>query len=143
MGAAALLIRTRALIAAAPAGRMSLTGYLGESIVLAAIFCGWGLGLFGQLRIATAALITLGVWIALELVPHVWLRHFTYGPFEWALRCWSTHTWAPLRTKRSPITSPTSGPGPACLKHAAHARYSAEDPTTLIPGLPGRRSKDL
>lgn len=106
VGGAALLTRTRALIAAAPAGRMSLTGYLGESIVLAAIFCGWGLGLFGQLSIAAAALITFGVWMALELFAHAWLRRFAYGPFEWALRCWSTWMWLPIRKRKSPTLPP-------------------------------------
>lgn len=46
---------------------MSLTGYLGESIGLSAVFCGWGLGLFGQLSAFPAVRIALGVWLTLEL----------------------------------------------------------------------------
>jgi uncharacterized protein len=98
---AALATNTRTLALAAPAGRMSLTGYLGESILLAATFCGWGLGLFGQLSIAEAALVTLLVWISLEIFAALWLGRFTHGPFEWLLRCWSAGSWLPLRLRPS------------------------------------------
>lgn len=89
VGAIALLSHRRFMSCAEPAGRMSLTGYLGESIVLAAIFCGWGLGLFGVLSLTEALLVALGVWIALELFAKLWLSSFAYGPFEWILRSWS------------------------------------------------------
>ena len=106
---AALATNTRVLALTAPAGRMSLTGYLGESILLAAIFCGWGLGLFGQLSIAGAALVTLLVWISLELFAVFWLGRFTHGPFEWVLRCWSAGSWLPLRAR--PSDPDSSDPG--------------------------------
>ena len=89
VGAIALLSHRRFMSYAEPAGRMSLTGYLGESILLAAIFCGWGLGLFGVLSLTQALLVALGVWIALEIFAKQWLRSFAYGPFEWTLRSWS------------------------------------------------------
>ena len=97
VGAIALLSHRRFMAFAEPAGRMSLTGYLGESILLAAIFCGWGLGLFGLLTLTQALLVALGVWIALELFAKQWLRQFAYGPFEWMLRSWSNLEIAPLR----------------------------------------------
>ena len=96
---AALATNTRALALTAPVGRMSLTGYLGESVLLAAIFCGWGLGLFGQLSVARAALVALLVWVSLELFAAFWLGRFTHGPFEWVLRCWSDGSWLPLRSR--------------------------------------------
>ena len=89
VGSIALLSHRRFMSYAEPAGRMSLTGYLGESILLAAIFCGWGLGLFGVLSLTQALLVALGVWIALEIFAKQWLRSFAYGPFEWVLRSWS------------------------------------------------------
>jgi uncharacterized protein len=89
VGAIALLSHRRFMTHAEPAGRMSLTGYLGESILLAAIFCGWGLGLFGTLSLTQSLLVALGVWVALEVFAKQWLRSFAYGPFEWILRSWS------------------------------------------------------
>ncbi len=70
------------------AGRMSLTGYIGESILLSLIFCSYGLGLFGQLSAAMVMLIALLVWLLLDVFTHVWQRHFQYGPFEQFLRTW-------------------------------------------------------
>ena len=97
VGAIALLSHRRFMSYAEPAGRMSLTGYLGESILLAAIFCGWGLGLFGVLSLTKALLVALGVWIALEVIAKQWLRTFAYGPFEWILRSWSNLEIATFR----------------------------------------------
>lgn len=97
VGSIALLSHRRFLSYAEPAGRMSLTGYLGESILLSAIFCGWGFGLFGVLNLTQALLVALGVWIALEIFAKLWLRSFAYGPFEWALRSWSNLEIATFR----------------------------------------------
>lgn len=97
VGAIALLSHRRFMSYAEPAGRMSLTGYLGESIVLAAIFCGWGLGLFGTLSLTQSLLIALGVWVFLEVFAKQWLRSFAYGPFEWILRSWSNLEIATFR----------------------------------------------
>ena len=97
VGAIALLSHRRFMSYAEPAGRMSLTGYLGESILLAAIFCGWGLGLFGVLNLTQALFVALGVWIALEIFAKQWLRSFAYGPFEWTLRSWSNLEIATFR----------------------------------------------
>jgi uncharacterized protein len=97
VGAIALLSDRRFMSYAEPAGRMSLTGYLGESILLAAIFCGWGLGFFGVLNLTQALFVALGVWIALEIFAKQWLRSFAYGPFEWTLRSWSNLDIATFR----------------------------------------------
>ncbi|MBZ9712241.1 DUF418 domain-containing protein, partial [Deinococcus multiflagellatus] len=94
---AALNPGARVLRLAAPAGRMSLTGYLGESLLLGLLFAGWGLGWYGQLSLSVTVLVTLGVWLALELFAHLWLRHFRVGPFEWLLRAWTNGRWGPLR----------------------------------------------
>jgi uncharacterized protein len=99
VGAIALMSHRRFLSYAEPAGRMSLTGYLGESILLSAIFCGWGLGLFGVLSLTQSLLVALAVWIALEVFAKQWLRLYAYGPFEWVLRSWSNLEIAPLRKR--------------------------------------------
>jgi uncharacterized protein len=70
------------------AGRMSLTGYLGESILLSLIFCGYGLGWFGKLGAATVMLVAIGVWLLLDVFAQWWQRRAQYGPFEWVLRAW-------------------------------------------------------
>ncbi|GAA1117666.1 DUF418 domain-containing protein [Arthrobacter flavus] len=94
---AAMTTTSRVAALTAPAGRMSLTGYLGESVILAAIFSGWGLGLFGELTLVGAAAVAFAVWLGLEIFAKVWLSYFAFGPMEWLLRCWSNAQWMPLR----------------------------------------------
>ncbi len=65
-----------------PSGRASLTMYLGESLVLATVFCGWGFGLFGSLGPAALTLIAFGVWLGLQFAIRVWFLRFRQGPVE-------------------------------------------------------------
>ena len=101
---AALHTGSRRMRLVQPAGRMSLTGYLGESILMTAIFGGWGLGLFGEMGALRAALIAVAVWLTLDLYAGWWLRRYRYGPFEWVLRTWSYRGWPPLRQSPRPPT---------------------------------------
>ena len=98
---AALCTQSRVLSAMAPAGRMSLSGYLGESILMSAIFCGWGGGLLGDLSAAECAVIAVAVWVVLDVTAKLWLVRFRYGPFEWVLRAWSYGHRPPLRRERT------------------------------------------
>ena len=70
----------------AAAGRLALTKYLATSLVFAAMFASWGLGLFGEVSRGTALLLSL-LPIALMLAwSPVWLARFRQGPAEWAWR---------------------------------------------------------
>ncbi|MEW4449740.1 DUF418 domain-containing protein [Qipengyuania sp. JC766] len=70
----------------AAAGRLSLTNYLLTSTIFAAIFAGWGLGLFGTLsRSAALGVALLPIALMLWWSP-LWLRQFRQGPFEWIWR---------------------------------------------------------
>lgn len=72
-----------------PAGQTSLSGYLGESIVLSLVFCGYGLALYGQVGAATAMAIGVATWLALDLFSKAWLARFAQGPFERLLKRFS------------------------------------------------------
>lgn len=66
----------------AAAGRLSLSNYIGASIVMAALFHSWGLGWFGLVNRVEATLIALAVIaLILTLSPRWWAR-FGAGPFE-------------------------------------------------------------
>ncbi len=69
----------------AAAGRLSLTNYIGASIVMAALFHGWGLGWFGLLDRVEATLVALGV-IGLILIVSPAVDRLGQGPFERAWR---------------------------------------------------------
>jgi len=68
------------------AGRMAFSNYLGTSIVTSFVFCGYGLGLYGELSRAELYGVVLAVWALILLWSRPWLAAFHYGPFEWIWR---------------------------------------------------------
>lgn len=80
--------RPGALAMAEPAGRMSLTVYLGESLLLCLLYCGWGLGWFGTQGAAAVTLVAVGVWVVLAAFAWAWLRRFSRGPMESLMLRW-------------------------------------------------------
>jgi uncharacterized protein len=72
-----------------PAGRMSLTCYVSESVLLATLFCGFGLGLMGQLGAAAVTAMALGAWLLIDVAAHGWQRYAQRGPLEHVLRWWT------------------------------------------------------
>jgi len=82
-----LLITTRrsilkALHPFALMGRMSLTNYLTQSVLLSILFYGWGFGLFGQTRVTLLVMIALCVYLLQIGINLVWFRHHEQGPLE-------------------------------------------------------------
>lgn len=82
----------------AAAGRMALTNYLAQSILMTSLFYGGrGLGMMGQVDRPMLWLIVIGVW-ALQLVcSPLWLRRFRMGPAEWGWRCLTQGRRLPIR----------------------------------------------
>ncbi len=85
-----LVIRSGALKALVSrleaAGRMAFSNYLSTSIITSFVFCGYGLGLYGQLHRAELYWVVLAVWAFILLWSKPWLARFHYGPFEWLWR---------------------------------------------------------
>ncbi len=72
--------------ALAPAGRLALTHYLGQSLVGALVFTGWGWARIGHWSPLATLLFAVGLWMLQVLLSRYWLRRFAYGPAEWLLR---------------------------------------------------------
>lgn len=70
----------------AAAGRVAFSNYLGTSIVMAFIFYGWGLGLYGSVGRAELYLFVFSAWGSMLFWSKPWLMHFKYGPLEWLWR---------------------------------------------------------
>jgi uncharacterized protein len=83
-------------------GQASLTIYLGESVLLCVIFCGWGFGLFGTLGAAAVTAIAIACWAVLAVAMSLWLRRFSQGPLEWLVGRW---TKGPLRKEERDRTA--------------------------------------
>lgn len=64
------------------AGRCAFSNYIGTSVLMLAIFAGWGLGLGRELpRAWLPAFVLLG-WAAMLAWPRWWLARFRQGPLE-------------------------------------------------------------
>lgn len=70
----------------AAAGRVAFSNYLGTSIVMAFIFYGWGLGLYGSIGRAELYLFVFSAWAVMLFWSKPWLMRFRYGPLEWLWR---------------------------------------------------------
>ena len=66
----------------APAGRMALTNYLMQSLVLSLLFFGYGLGWYAQVDRWQQVQIALALFAAQVVLSPLWLRHFRFGPME-------------------------------------------------------------
>ncbi|MBX3230721.1 MAG: DUF418 domain-containing protein [Labilithrix sp.] len=80
----------------APIGRMALTSYLTQSIVLGFVFYGYGLGLFGAIGRLPALGIVVALFGAQMIFARWWLARFRYGPLEWAWRSFTYGAWQPF-----------------------------------------------
>ena len=65
-----------------PAGKMSLTVYISQSILTSMIFGPWGLGLFQDLRTWQVLVLSFAIWLLLVYLSTQWLKRFRQGPLE-------------------------------------------------------------
>jgi uncharacterized protein len=70
----------------APAGRMTLTLYVGQSLLFVPVFYGFGLALHDDLSLTASLVLGIVAFAAQLLLASWWFRHFHYGPLEWAWR---------------------------------------------------------
>ncbi|MEU8952272.1 DUF418 domain-containing protein [Streptomyces sp. NPDC048489] len=79
--------RGRFIIAAlAPAGRMSMSNYLFQSLVFSIVFTGYGFGLYGTIGHAVLGISCLALYLV-ELAFSSWIMsRMRYGPVEAVLR---------------------------------------------------------
>jgi len=83
------------------AGRMAFSNYLGMTMVMTAIFYGWGLGLYGRVGPALQPLFVLGGWALMLGWSQPWLARFRQGPLEWAWRSLTELRPMPMRRRGS------------------------------------------
>jgi len=81
----------------AAVGRLALTNYLAQTVLVSALMAGWGLGLFGRVSRVEQAAIVVAVWALQLWWSPVWLDRFRFGPAEWL---WRSLTYARRPTLR-------------------------------------------
>lgn len=87
----------------AAAGRAAFTNYIGTTLLVTAIFNGWGLAQFGGWPRAQLYLLAPLVWIAMLAWSKPCLDRFAYGPLEWLWRSLARLEIQPMRHSREPL----------------------------------------
>lgn len=89
-------VANRALNIFAPPGRMALTNYLTQSVVMTFMSMSYGLG--WQPSTTAWVGINLAFFFCVQVpFSHLWLRRFQYGPAEWLWRSLSYGKLQPMR----------------------------------------------
>ena len=78
-----------------PAGQMALTNYLMQSIVMVAFFK--MSGMYDQVDAIYFVPISVGFFLIQVGLSHIWMRYFSYGPFEWLWRTLTYMRMVPIR----------------------------------------------
>lgn len=89
----------RVLGAIAPAGRMSLTVYLSQSLAASLVFNGYGLGLGDDVGIGGAVAMAVALWGVQVALAALWFRVFAIGPLEAVTRAVAYLRWPGLRRR--------------------------------------------
>ncbi len=85
--------------AIASLGRLGLTGYIAETVIMSFFMLHWGLGWYAATTYPGRAALTIAVWLFLVLFANLYLKHFRIGPLEWL---WRTATYLnPPRFRKS------------------------------------------
>ncbi|GAA4237913.1 DUF418 domain-containing protein [Postechiella marina] len=69
-----------------PVGRTALSNYLIQTVLMVVIFYNFGFSLFGKIGLIPTFFIAL-IIVAIQIfLSNIWLKHYRFGPFEWAWR---------------------------------------------------------
>ena len=78
-------------------GQMAFSNYLMQSIVGAFVFTGYGFKLYGQLERYQLYYVVAAIWVVQMIVSPIWLKHYRFGPLEWAWRSLTYWKRQPMR----------------------------------------------
>ena len=88
----------RILAPVAAAGRMALTNYLTQTMILITLFYGFGFGFFYKVSLAQGVLLTLALYLLQVFWSNLWFKKFKYGPLEWLWRGLTYKKFEPFRS---------------------------------------------
>ena len=79
-------------------GKLSLSNYLMQSLLMTTLFYGYGLGWYDKLSLGSSLWVALILFVLQILLSNLWLKYFRYGPAEWLWRSLSLRE--PIALKR-------------------------------------------
>jgi uncharacterized protein len=80
-----------------PLGRMALTNYLLQTVIMIVIFYNCGFDLFGRIGLIQTTCIAILILVFQIVLSNAWLKRFRFGPCEWLWRSMTYRKWIPLR----------------------------------------------
>jgi uncharacterized protein len=87
-----------------PPGRMTLTLYIGQSLVFVPVYYGFGLHLWDRITQPESLLLALVAFAAQLVFATIWFRYFVYGPLEWLWRAGMKLSFdVPFRRRPEPL----------------------------------------
>jgi uncharacterized protein len=99
----------RLLILLVPVGRMTLTLYIGQSLVFVPVFYGFGLHLHDRITQPQSLWLGIVSFAAQMLFATIWFRHFHFGPLEWLWRAGTRLSLdVPFRKRTEPLKAAAS-----------------------------------
>lgn len=84
-------------------GRMALSNYLGQSIIAAILFTGFGL--YGKLDNLGLWGLAAAIWVFQAIFSKVWLTYYLMGPFEWVWRSLTYWKPQPMLRERDAVSA--------------------------------------
>ncbi len=67
-------------------GRMSFTSYLSQTLFGIIIFYPYGFGLYATMTLWEVEILAIGIYFVQITFAMIWLKYYTFGPFEWLWR---------------------------------------------------------
>ena len=94
-----LYLRNNKMKPFANMGRMALTNYLSQSLIM--IPACFIFGLFDHFTPLKTLAWSVGIWIAQAIFSTWWLKQYNFGPFEYLLRSFTYWKWQPMKKKET------------------------------------------
>lgn len=108
-----------------PVGRMAFTNYLLQSLICGIIFYGVGFGLYGTLQRYELYYVVLSIWTFEIILSHIWMRYFSFGPFEWLWRSLTYWKKQHMIRHKTPENMLLSDPEVVSLQNVHHVENKA------------------
>ena len=78
-------------------GQMAFTNYVMHTVICSLVFFGYGLNQYDEWQFYQLYFLVAAIWVLQLIVSPIWLRHFQFGPLEWAWRSLTYWKRQPMR----------------------------------------------
>lgn len=82
------LFHSRIKLAFESIGKMSISNYIFQSIVLTTLFANYGFGLAGKVGLLYGCLIAIALYVSQAILSLLYFKFFKQGPLEYVIRLW-------------------------------------------------------